>query len=123
MGMIVDVYTKSGGDHDSTNGGISSEFTTFCVMNVEGPFEPKSNCPPVLLVTGELSITRGIVKIVPAVKNESGVYVPLKRANACGPMFGGNYASTSDSRFTKACEKLMNTRFYGAVAIHDRFEY
>ena len=123
MGMIVDVFRKAGGDYDASNDGISSEYVTFCVMNVEGPFEPKSNCPPVLLVTGEFSFTRGILKIVPAVKNGNGDYVPLKPAGATGPMFGGSYASTSDSRFPEACEKLIGARFYGAVAVHDRFEY
>jgi len=37
-------------------------------------------------------------------------------------MFGGNYASTSDSRFGEAVEKIIGTRFYGAVAVHDRVE-
>ena len=37
-------------------------------------------------------------------------------------MFGGNYATTSDSRFSELCEELLGTNFYGAVAVHDRVE-
>jgi len=36
-------------------------------------------------------------------------------------MAGGNYA-VGDSKFDEAVEKLLGTKFYGAVAIHDRFE-
>ena len=38
-------------------------------------------------------------------------------------MMGGNYGSTSDSRFKDKLEEMLGERFYGAVAIHDRVEY
>jgi len=37
-------------------------------------------------------------------------------------MFGGNYASTSDSRLGYAIESVGVTSFYGALAVHDRTE-
>ena len=36
-------------------------------------------------------------------------------------MAGGNFA-VGDGAFNEAVEKLLGTKFYGAVAIHDRFE-
>jgi hypothetical protein len=39
-----------------------------------------------------------------------------------GPMFGGNYAETCDSRFQEALRKVTGARFYGAVPIHDRWD-
>jgi len=38
-------------------------------------------------------------------------------------MFGGNYAATSDSRFSQLCDQLIDGHFYGAVAVFDRVEF
>ncbi|MGP9587234.1 hypothetical protein ACT3TB_16415 [Micrococcaceae sp. AOP34-BR2-30] len=40
-----------------------------------------------------------------------------------GHMAGGNYATTSDSRFTDLISDLLGGRFYGALAVHDRREH
>lgn len=37
-------------------------------------------------------------------------------------MFGGNFAHSSDSRFTSFVSRLLGVRFYGALAVHDRIE-
>jgi hypothetical protein len=37
-------------------------------------------------------------------------------------MMGGNYAATSDSRFSDKIEEMLGVHFYGAVPIHDRVE-
>lgn len=37
-------------------------------------------------------------------------------------MFGGNFAYTSDSRFSEAVEALTGHHLIGAVPIHDRYE-
>lgn len=55
---------------------------------------------------------RGVVTLVP-VDAPKGMI---------GPMMGGNFANTSDSRVGRAVEKLLGQSFYGAIAIHDRFE-
>ena len=44
------------------------------------------------------------------------ILVPVDQPGGAGPMMGGTYAATSDSRFGKA------TGVYGAIPIHDRFE-
>jgi hypothetical protein len=35
---------------------------------------------------------------------------------------GGAYIATPCSGFTEVVEKITGARFYGAVALHDRFE-
>ena len=40
-----------------------------------------------------------------------------------GSMMGGNYAATSDSRFSDKIEQMLGHHFYGAIPIHDRVEY
>jgi hypothetical protein len=101
MGMIVYVYRDADGS-DCTAGGISSKFNKLTIINVDGPFDPTPDAPAVVLENGPLNSMR----IVPVFKPEGAV----------GPMFGGNYAASSDSRVRDAIG------FYGAVAIHDRFE-
>ena len=107
MGLIVFVYRNNLGD--STRGGISSDNCELTLMNVDGPFEPTPYRPAALLVPGNL---KGTVKIVP------------ENLNGRRSMFGGNYAATSDIRFTEAIRRIsgVDTYPYGAVPIHDRFE-
>ena len=37
-------------------------------------------------------------------------------------MFGGNFATTCDSRLGDAIERITGRRFFGAIPIHDRVE-
>ena len=39
-----------------------------------------------------------------------------------GPMMGGNYAASPDTRFYELIRLATGRDFYGAVAIHDRYE-
>lgn len=113
MGMIVEVF-RPASDRDCTLDGISSRFNSLLLVNVEGPFVRCVWSAPAMLVAGNL---KGTAKIVPAVKDAAGNWVPRT-----GTMMGGNFASTSDSRFTRAVESLVGNAFYGAVAVHDRIE-
>lgn len=116
MGLLVSVYRDSLGD--CTNGGMSANVDTLCLVNVDGPFEPSEECPAALLVKNNVGATKS-VKIVPTIKHESDEWV-----SSGGSMFGGNFASTSDSRLGQAIARLIGNefRFWPAVAIHDRFE-
>jgi len=105
MGLLVSVYRT--GSYDCTNGGISSMFSTLCLTNVNGPFDPDDTAPAALLVAGHAP---GTVRIIGADNGKQW------------SMMGGNYAATSDSRFNEHVEKLTGAPFYGAVPIHDRFE-
>lgn len=125
MGLNVNVFRDSLGD--CTNGGVSSKVDRLCVVNIDGTAVPSPDCSPVILE----SHGRGIVRLVPAVPAELPDVVRLGvdyykngawARDGRWLMFGGNYAATSDSRFTEAAERLLGHRWYGAVAIHDRYE-
>lgn len=119
MGLIAYVYRSverqnadgSVVQQDCTNGGWSARHNRVCVVNAEGPFEPSDDCPAVMLVKHR---SLAAVHAVSVADKETGVWT----------MMGGNYLSTSDSRFGEAIEKLLGPahRFHGPVAIHDRVE-
>jgi hypothetical protein len=122
MGLIVNVYRATG--RDCTLNGISSTHDRLTLVNVDGPFEPNDDAPAAVLMIGSLL---GTLVIYPATRIQNVVLTRSgEQADAWGhvmdTMMGGNYAATSDSRFTEACERLLGQRFYGAVAIHDRIE-
>ena len=110
MGLTVYVFRSSLGD--CTNGGVSSQHDRLTVVNVQGPSEPTADAPAVLLVDGPL----GSKHLAPAVLMESGEWGPALTEGVVGPMAGGNFAQSSDSRFAQAAG------FYGAVSVHDRYE-
>lgn len=106
MGMLLSVYRAGRGD--CTNGGASSRADFLCVVNVEGPYEPSAEYPAFEL------IRRGSM---PVLVPYNGSSVLSSRAGCVGPMFGGNYAASSDSRFREA-----TAPYYGALPIFDRYE-
>lgn len=114
MGLRLSVY-RNAELGDCTNGGISSVCNTLCVVNADGPFQPRQDTPAVLIERGPYNTLR--LKV--AVQNEAGEWEP-----ALGMfMMGGNYAGTSDSRFGEACERICHGyRFSGVLPIHDREE-
>jgi hypothetical protein len=118
MGLIVTVYhpANNGVIDNYSNGGFSAHSDKLCLVNVPGPSEPGPGCDAALLD----SHYPGCLRILQAGLGGSG-YVPVT-ANRVGPMMGGCYAGTPDSRFSEACERLLGHPFYGAVAIHDRWE-
>jgi len=112
MGMIVSVYRTDTGSHDCTNGGMTNNkfgVSKLCIINIDGPFEPTDDTPAAALEVGPL----GSARIVPA--------TPRWHRTA-HPMFGGNFAYTSGSRFRRAVEEITGADFAGPVHIHDRFE-
>lgn len=109
MGLLAFVYRTPDGV-DCTNGGLSSRHERMVIINVDGPFEPTDDAPACWLVPGAFP---GTVKVV--VHDPNGERPPRG-------MMGGNFLSTSDSRFSQTIEAITSRRWYGAVAIHDRFE-
>lgn len=101
MGLLVSVY-RNAEIGDCTNGGLSAKHDALCVVNMEGPFEPSEKYPAFELVPSAVSGYH----LEPVDKPEG----------MCGPMCGGNLASTSDSRFRAGGNRL------DALRIHDRFE-
>jgi hypothetical protein len=111
-----------------SNHGITEEADHLTVVNIEGGAHcfPDSDAPPVLLVEH-----CGNPILVPAVADE-GEWVPLRQGGlldifagpgtGAGPTMGGAYAGSTDSRFTESIKDITGRHFYGAVAVHDRFE-
>jgi len=114
MGMIAEIF-RNDMFKDCSNGGMSSNFTSVTVVNVDGPFEPTVGRPAVFIKEGTF---KGTIKCVPAVKSLSGEYEEDTRWF----MMGGTYIATSDSRFSAKCKELVGQSFYGAVPFHDRYE-
>lgn len=48
--------------------------------------------------------------------------VPLQRKKGSGPMFGGNFAYSSDSRISELVRRLTGNCINQAIPIHDRWE-
>lgn len=102
MGLILNVYRDASGV-DCTNGGVTATCNRICVINVDGPFRP-AFCQPAF----ELDIRGGGPVLVPVAGGGAGMI---------GPMFGGNYATTSDARLREAVGD-----FNGAIPVFDRYE-
>jgi len=122
MGLNVSIY-RDASNYDCTMRGISGSergHRQLCLVNIDGGSEPTDDTPAAMLVQHNVfGPDRPMVRIVPAVRDESGAWVAEKRWT----MFGGNYAAMSGNGFSEAVSHLMGgIKFYGAVAIHDRIE-
>jgi hypothetical protein len=112
VGLRADIYRGTLGD--CSNGGISGRVDRVTIVNAGGPFEPADDAPAVELRQGAF---RGIVIAVPVDEQSTE-----RASREIGPMAGGCYVATSDSRFGELCRRITGTEFYGAVPLHDRFE-
>jgi hypothetical protein len=102
--LPIDVY-KNSSRGDSTNNGLSSKFDTLLLIHEEGFIDIDEN-----------NIPENLVKVVTRhlFGSEYKHIEPYKKATKVGYMMGGNYASTSDSRFSRISKYPL--------AIHDRQE-
>jgi hypothetical protein len=113
------------GDYDCTLGGVSSKSDTLMVLGPNEPFVGPYRDPVVRVIANRGSA--GTIRIVP-VDDEGNELDGWS-------MFGGNFLYSSDARFHEACDQALAEsyikvglkppvpcHFYGAVAIHDRFE-
>lgn len=100
-GLIVSVYKS--GDIDCTNGGPSSKFNRFVLVDkdIQGPFSPSDDIPAMVLVRRQLG-GREYIHAVPASLADKQV------------MFGGNFVYTSDSRLSAVAKY--------PIPVHDRVE-
>lgn len=115
MGIVAYIYKEKG--LSFSNGGASSKYDKLTLVNVGGPFDPSEDAPAALLLPNAL----GSAKVVMAVK-QGNAWVPYKPASGVGPMFGGTYVASSDSRFSEGVADILGRGFYGAVPLHDRYE-
>lgn len=102
-GLIAYIYRNG---RDSSNGGISSRVDSVVVLGGPEIFEPGADRPAVKLVRRQFG---------------SGVYIhaePVDKpaGDLVGPMFGGTYISSCDSRW----RDLVGHSY--PIPLHDRWE-
>ena len=102
----INVYRH--GNDDCTNHGISSRYGELLCLCEDGFLTVDLDNPP-----------ENLVRVVAREFAGRTIYhvEPVARPDGAGWMMGGNYAATSDSRFSRLIGGM-----YGAVAIHDRQE-
>ena len=106
-GLIAYVFRANG--IDCTNGGESSRFNEITIIELGSDseiFDATADRPAFRLQKGY----GNTVRLVPASLADRHV------------MFGGNFAHTSDSRFSRAITRITEDSGYYAVPIHDRVE-
>lgn len=103
-GLVVFVYRDARGS-DCTNGGVTSKFDHMVLIDpkIRAPFTVSNTCPGLKLVRRNFGGSEYI--------HAEPLEQPKGRV---GPMFGGNYISSSDSRFREICQY--------PIPVHDRFE-
>ncbi len=101
-GLSAYIYKPQYGD--CSNGGLSSKYTNVIIVDETIPeiFSTNETTPAVKLVYRKLSSM-----------NEPYIHAePVERKRGCGPMFGGCFIYSSDSRFPHNYP----------IPLHDRFE-
>lgn len=124
--MALTVYVLRHPLGDFTAGGPSARHDQIIVVNANGPgyIERQAvECPSkaFMLVPNPFN-TVALVRAENLGTVDRPEWAPLRKDGHVGPMAGGNFAHTSDSRFGEKCREIIGRSFYGAVAIHDRFE-
>lgn len=107
--ISVNIFKANG--EDWSNGGLSSKYNE-CYVECEDGWITEDRVPQDAIVQ-IVSNAFGTIAAKP--------FAPVEK-DCVGYMFGGCYISSSDSRFSKICEKLLGHSFHGAVALHDRTE-
>ncbi len=105
-GIRVEIYKWMG--KDSSNRGVSSRKDTVTLLIPEGGY-----ADAVAQDGTYLTIVRRYIGDYATPCNASGA--PLQRPGMIGPMFGGTFIYSSDSRFREYCGK-------SPIPLHDRWE-
>ncbi len=133
-GLIVEILR---GKYDCTLNGVTSrargleDLTIVGTIPLDGstngvvvPLERHSqvfaaqNDRPAVAIGGNIP---GAAHLVPVVPNGTGDGWVVEQG---WHMFGGHYATTSDSRFGEILAKFLRvSRFAGAIGVHDRVEH
>lgn len=120
-GLIVSVYRDSHRGSDCTNGGVSSRFDEFVLIDPEGeitgPFEPKEDRPAIYLVRRFLFGDTPYLSVSPRdcahLRHYGKEWGGSKQYS-----FGGNFVYTSDSRM-----RCVGNDNKSPIPIHDRREF
>lgn len=127
-GLRLTVYRAAGRYPDCSNGGVSAKADVLTVVGrlVDGKveplpegsrvFSPSEDAPAVVLVPSRVPGYSATPHLIPL------EFVEGLPPGTVGPMDGGNYAGSSDSRFAELGKFFFPLLRLGAVAIHDRVE-
>ena len=102
-GLLVHVFAARY-RADCSNNGITKQYDQLVLFGADGPFEPRDGMPPLLLKN------KGPNYLYAVPCNNAGE--ELERRGEVGPMFGGNFVYTSDSRLPSKAP----------IPVHDRWE-
>ena len=104
-GLTVNVYRWSLGD--CTAGGITGKVDSLVLVGpgIEGPFEVEDGEPYLELLTKNVGRDEYAYAVPRNVGDKSGLV---------GPMMGGNFVYSTDSRFRRVCKY--------PIPVHDRWE-
>ena len=102
MGLHVSIIGKA---FENGKGRWISELT---ITNIDGPFKPSETAPAAILKNGRFGSVIAVLEDSPE--------------GMVGPMAGGAFITTSDSRFSNKLRDLGLTNTYVAIPLHDRFE-
>lgn len=99
QGLLASIYIAKDG-FDCSNGGVSARFTRVVVTgdSIPGIFDPTPDAPE--------------VRILPGHNGHGFRAVPADEGTGAGPMFGGAFVYTTDSRFPSR----------QPIPLHDRWE-
>ena len=95
-------------DRKCANGGWTQEHDELFVICGQGNWDVETDDPALF------KLTHSTYQVI--------CLVPYNGGEGAGPMMGGSYAGTCDSRFTRMCESMTGHPWHGAVAVHDRYE-
>lgn len=111
--LRLEVYRAADG-RDCTNGGISGRARELLVPCADGPIDYDPENPPENLCTVKAREVAGVLTLD---------LVPASLAGRW-TMFGGNYATTSDSRLGEMLARQFGRAFLfnHVLPIHDRIE-
>ena len=101
MGLRVNVITDHVVHHNRS-------ISTLTITNIDGPFNPSEDAPAAILKNGLFGSVIAVLEDSPE--------------GMVGPMAGGAFITTSDSRFSNKLRELGLTNTYVAIPLHDRFE-
>lgn len=127
-GLLIQVVRPAPSEYgDLTCGGVSVEARHLSLIGIIDPdgdyeqlpkqsrvFPARPDAPAVVLDR----TAGGFPILVPASHDEELGWGRVRTHT----MAGGNYGASSDSRVGDALRAVSGSRFYGAVAIHDRIE-
>jgi len=107
--LTISVFRSNLGD--CSNGGVTGRYDQLYLACEKGPFDVPDNDERLMRIVVKRYGFGDHAHIEPVNRPEGMI----------GPMAGGCYAGSCDSRFANAVEEAIGVRF-GVLPVHDRFE-